>query len=132
MGGRIIARGIGLGILSVALMVGLAALWVWFYSVSINPGHAGGYYQLYGQRVAPIVAVAAGIPILFLAGWLSGRGTSAPLAPLFPAFTYILVDIVMSAASGLAPPMWSLIMSYVTKLAASWAGGELARRKRRR
>lgn len=135
MGGRIIARGIGLGILAMALNVAIALAWVWFYSVSVNPGHGGDHYQLYGQRVAPIIGIAAGIPLLFLAGWLSGRGSSsgwfARVAPQIPAITYILIDIALAAISGLWPPTWSLAVSYATKLAASWAGGMLARRRRR-
>jgi hypothetical protein len=130
MGGRVIARGIGLGLLAMALNVAIAFLWVWFYSVAINPGHGGDHYQLYGQRVAPIVGIAAGIPLLLAAGWLTARATSRPLAAFIPALTYIVVDVALMVAGNLWAPGWSLALSYLTKLAASWAGGRLAGRRR--
>jgi hypothetical protein len=130
MGGRIIARGIVIGIAAMALVVAIGAAWVWLSAIAFNPGHAEPYYQLYAQRVAPLIAITSGIPLLFAAGWLSGRGTRSPAAPLLPAITYILLDIVLVAAGGLWPPVWSLIVSWLTKLAAAWAGGALARRRR--
>lgn len=130
MGGRVIVRGIGLGALAMAIIVGIGAGWVWLYSVAIDPGHAAPYYQLYGQRVAPIVTIASGIPVLLLAGWLSGRGTPAPVAPLVPAITYVILDLVLAAVSGFWPPAWSLAVSYLTKFGAAWAGGAIGRRRR--
>ena len=130
MGGRIIARGIGLGVIAMALSVGAAFALVWFYSFAINPGHDGAFYQAYAQRVAPIIGIAAGIPILLLAGWLSGRGTRSAIAPLLPAIVYIVIDIGLIAFGGLWPPVWSLVVSYLTKLAAAWAGGAIAQRRR--
>lgn len=131
MGGGAIIRGIGLGVLAMALTVGAAFLWVWFYASSINPGHDGAFYQLYAQRVAPLAAILVGVPLLFVAGWLNGRGQRSWLAALVPAATYILLDAVLIAASGLWPPLWTLAVSYLTKTGAAWAGGRLARRQGR-
>lgn len=128
MGGKVIARGIGLGVLAMALNVGAAFLWVYFYSIAINPGHDGAFYQAHGQIVAPILGVGLGIPLMIAAGWLSARGTSSALAPLIPAIAYILLDIGLAAGSGLWPPAWSLVMSVITKFAAAWAGGAIATR----
>jgi hypothetical protein len=129
MGGRIIARGIGLGVLAMALNVLVAFLWVWFYSVALAPGHDGAFYQAYAQRVAPISSVLAGIPLLSAAGWLAARGSRPMIAALIPAAIYILLDIVLVAAGGLWPPLWTLLLSFLTKLAAAWGGGQLRVRR---
>lgn len=130
MGGRIIARGIALGIAAMLLIAGLAALWVWFYSVAIDPGHAGAFYQAYGQRVAPFAAILAGLPLLLAAGWLAARGTGLTMVCLIPAATYVLLDLALSAAGGAWPPLWAMALSWLSKFAAAWAGGLLAQRKR--
>jgi hypothetical protein len=130
MGGKVIARGVGLAVLAMAICVLLAFGWVWFYSMFVDPGHDGAFYQAYAQRVAPLISIAAGIPLLFLAGWLNARGTDHVFAPLVPAVAYIVIDVVLLAASGLWPAAWSVILSYLTKLASAWAGGALARRRR--
>jgi hypothetical protein len=130
MGGRIIARGLGLGLLAMLLVVLVAFAWVYFYSVAIAPGHDGAFYQAYAQRVAPISGILAGIPIFLGAGWLAARGPGADRAALLPAACYILLDLVLLTASGLWPPLWSLALSYLTKLAACWAGGQLTERQK--
>jgi hypothetical protein len=129
MGGRIIVRGLGLGALAMALTVLVAFAWVFIYSVAIAPGHDGAFYQAYAQRVAPICAILAGVPILFGAGRLAARGPRRDLAALLPAAAYIVLDLVLVAAGGLWPSAWSLALSYLTKLAAAWAGGRTATRR---
>jgi hypothetical protein len=129
MGGRIIVRGLGLGALAMALNVLVAFAWVFLYSVAIAPGHDGAFYQAYAQRVAPFSAILAGMPILFAAGWLAARGPRPEPAALLPAAAYIILDLVLVAASGLWPSGWSLALSYLTKLAAAWAGGRMAIRR---
>jgi hypothetical protein len=129
MGGRIIARGLGLGVLAMLLNVLVAFAWVFFYSVAIAPGHDGAFYQAYAQRVAPICAILAGVPILFGAGRLAARGPRRDLAALLPAAAYIVLDLVLVAAGGLWPSAWSLALSYLTKLAAACAGGRTATRR---
>ena len=126
MGGRIIVRGLGLGALAMALTVLVAFAWVFIYSVAIAPGHDGAFYQAYAQRVAPIGAIVAGVPILLAAGWFAARGVRARYAALLPAAAYIMLDLVLVAGSGLWPPAWALALSYLTKLAAAWGGGRMA------
>ncbi len=123
-------RGIGLGAIALLLNVAVAFLWVWIYSVLVSPGHDGAFYQAYAQRVAPISGILAGLPLLLLAGWLNARGTRPAFAALVPAIVYILLDIMLVAAGGLWPPLWTLALSYLTKLAAAWAGGAFAVRRR--
>lgn len=130
MGGRIILRGIGLGVAAMLLNVLVAFLWVWIYSVAIAPGHDGAFYQAYAQGVAPISAIIAGLPILFLAGWLAARGPRRMPAALLPAVTYIILDVLLIAIGGLWPATWAAAVSYLTKLAAAWAGGAVAIRRR--
>jgi len=129
MGGRIIARGIGLGLAAMALNVLVAFLWVWTYAVLVAPGHDGAFYQAYGQRVAPISGIVAGVPLLFVAGWLVARGPRPGNAALLPAVTYVVLDLLLIAIGGLWPPLWSLALSYLTKFAAAWAGGRFAMRR---
>ena len=126
----VIVRGIMLGVAAMLLAAAAAALWVFVYSVAIAPGHDGAHYQAYGQRVAPLVAIVAGLPILFGAGWLAARGARPTVAALIPALTYILLDLALSAVGGIWPPVWALALSWLSKLAVAWAGGWLATRRR--
>jgi hypothetical protein len=130
MGAGIIVRGVGLGALALLLNVAVAFAWVLFYSVAVAPGHDGGFYQAYAQRVAPISGLIAGIPIFVGAGWLAARGPGAQRAAIVPAAAYILLDLALTAVSGLWPPLWSLALSYLTKAAAAWGGGRLAERQK--
>ena len=125
----VIARGIGLGAAALVLDAAAAALWVLIYSLAIAPGHDGAFYQAYGQQVAPVSTLIVGVPLLFAAGWLNGRRGTA-LAAIVPALAYIAIDLLLATASGLMLPVWSLLLSYAAKLAASYAGGMLARRRR--
>jgi hypothetical protein len=130
MGGRIIARGLGLGLLAMLLNVLVAFAWVFFYSVAIAPGHDGAFYQAYAQRVAPISGIVAGIPIFVAAGWLAARGPGADRAALLPAASYILLDLLLLGISGLWPALGLLALSYLTKVAAAWGGGRLVTRQK--
>ncbi len=130
MGGRIIARGLGLGLVAMLINVLVAFAWVFFYSVAIAPGHDGAFYQAYAQRVAPISGILAGVPIFVAAGWLAARGPRGERAALLPAAAYILLDLLLLGISGLWPALWLLALSYLTKLAASWAGARLVKRQK--
>ena len=130
MGGRIIARGLGLGLLAMLLNVLVAFAWVFFYSVAIAPGHDGAFYQAYAQRVAPISGIVAGIPIFVAAGWLAAQGPRGERAALLPAASYILLDLLLLGISGLWPSLWLLALSYLTKVAAAWGGGRLVTRQK--
>jgi hypothetical protein len=130
MGGRIIARGLGLGVVAMLLNVLVAFAWVFFYSVALAPGHDGAFYQAYAQRVAPISGLLAGVPIFVAAGWLAARGPGAERAALLPAASYIVLDLLLLSITGLWTAMWLLALSYITKAAAAFAGGGLVKRQR--
>ena len=130
MGGRIILRGIGLGVAAMLLNVAVAFLWVWIYSLALAPGHDGGFYQAYAQRVAPVSSILAGVPLLLGAGYLAARGDRPLLASLIPAGAYILLDFVLMVLGGLSEAPVTILISYVTKIAAAALGG-LLRQKRR-
>jgi hypothetical protein len=129
MGAKIIVRGLSLGVLALLLNVAVAFAWVLFYSVAIAPGHDGAFYQAYAQRVAPLSAILAGAPLLFAAGWLAARGPRPDQAALIPAAAYMLLDLLLISIGGVWPPLWTLAASYLTKFAASYAGGRLAPRQ---
>ncbi len=128
----VIVRGIMLGVAAMLLVAAAAALWVLLYSVAIAPGHDGAHYQAYGQRVAPLAAIVAGLPLLFGAGWMAARGGRPMLAALIPALTYVGLDLALSAAGNSWPSMGALALSWLTKLAAAWAGGWVAARRQER
>lgn len=131
MQGRVIARGIGLGIAALLLNVAVAFFWVWLYSVAIDPGHDGAFYQAYAQRVAPVAGFIAGIPLLLAAGWRVGRRQRSDVAALTPAITYVVLDVGLMAAGNLWAGPLALLLSYASKLLAAWVGGRLARPRRR-
>ena len=130
MGGRIILRGIGLGVAALVLNVAIAFLWVWFYSFAISPGHDGAFYQAYAQRVAPFSGLIAGIPLLFVAGMLSARGDRPLAGAAIPAATYILLDVLLMALGGMWASVLAMTLSYLSKIAAALAGGWFVQRRR--
>jgi hypothetical protein len=128
----VIVRGIMLGVAAMLLVAALVALWVLFYSVAIAPGHDGAHYQAYGQSIAPLAAIIAGLPILFGAGWLAARGRQAMLAALIPALTYVMLDLGLSAVGNAWTPLALLGLSWLTKLLAAAGGGWLALQHQKR
>jgi hypothetical protein len=131
MEGKVIARGVALGIAALLLNTAFAILWVWLYSVIIDPGHDGAFYQAYAQRVAPIAGFICGIPLLLAAGWLAARGRPGGVTALIPAMTYVVLDLALMAAGNLWASPVALLLSSASKAAAAWAGGRIARARRR-
>lgn len=128
-----ILRGVGLGLVAMALDVAVAFVWVWLYSLLVAPGHDAGFYADYARHVAPISAIVAGAPILFVAGYLAAHRAESSrvlLAALMPAITYILVDAALLSLAPAPPAVWATGLSYLTKLAAAAAGGWVAVRGR--
>lgn len=123
----VILRGVGLGLAALALTVAIAFAWVWVYSIGVAPGHDAAFYQAYAERVAPICAIVAGVPILYAGGWLAARGTGTrwQLPALLPAITYVAIDAALLAAlaAGQRPAAALLLLSWGSKLAAAWLGG---------
>lgn len=128
-----ILRGIGLGFAALALNLLVAFLWVYFYSFAIAPGHDPAFYQAYAERVSPISAIVAGIPILFTAGYLAAARAPGRLllAAALPAITYAAIDaaiVITFVPQALAA--WPIfLLSWGTKLLAAWAGGIMRRRR---
>ncbi len=132
MTGRLILRALLLAIAAMALNVACAFLWVWLYSVAVAPGHDEAFYQAYAQDAAPISSLVAGAPILFAAGWLSGRRAERPiLAGMLVGIIYAVIDLAILASVPNNIPAWILIVSATTKIGASALGGLFASRRAR-
>jgi hypothetical protein len=129
MGRGSILRGIGLGIAALALNVAIAFLIVWIYSIAVAPGHDRAFYSAFAEGVAPISGIVAGFFLLMAAGYLNARGPRNPMAGLIPAGAYIVLDLLLTALAPAAPPLWVMILSYASKLAAGWLGGRTALRR---
>ena len=63
--------GIALGVMVVN--VAISILYMVVYGHLIDPGHEKAYYQEHVKIAAPYCSIVAGIPLMFLAGWLGGR-----------------------------------------------------------
>ena len=131
MNARTIGRSIALGLAAMGAVVLLAFLWVLIYALLIAPGHPGGFYQAYAARVSPISGLIAGVPVLFLAGYLARRGSGggSPFIAAVPALVYIALDVALLAlfmpGSLRAWPL--LILSSLSKVGAALTGGWVAR-----
>ena len=55
-------------IVTIALMVGAAYLWVFLYSVFVNSSGDQAFYEQYAQVASPVVAVVTAFPVFFLMG----------------------------------------------------------------
>lgn len=105
----------------IAAAFGLVA----FYSHAINPGQPVAAYHAWAAQAAPWASVVAGIPVFYALGrwWAKGLATALAIFGL-----YLLVDGAILAATGLGGlSPWIVVLSYLTKLAASYAGGRGAR-----
>jgi hypothetical protein len=132
---RIIARSIALGFAAMAAVAVLAFLWVLIYALLIAPGHPGSFYQAYAARVSPISGLVAGLPILFLAGYLASRWSGGLwlVAAAAPALVYVALDALLLALfmPGGFRGWPLLVLSWLSKAGAAIAGGWLARRRAR-
>lgn len=117
-----------------AMVVNVAAAfgWVAIYSLAIAPGQSEAAYRAYAEQVAPWCSVIAGMPILFVAGWLRvrwGWAASGWSGGVTVGVLYAVLDVtIILAAVGLAALTGVVGLSMVTKLAASAWGGRVARR----
>ncbi len=127
MTGRFLIRTIGLALLALALGVVLVIIWVTIYSEMIDPGRDDAFYQAYAMRIAPVIGIASGIPLLFTGGWLAARKPgSLPgwQAGAAVGVAYAIIDLPLIAAlAGGAIPWGFVALSYSTKIAAAAAGG---------
>ena len=104
------------------------------YGHLIDPGHEEQYYRDHIKVAAPYCSIAAGIPLMFLAGWWVGgwwEGEFAIKAALVVWLAYALIDIGVLLAAGLTPRIAVLFaVSLLTKLAAVYLGALVFRSSR--
>lgn len=122
------------GLLVMALAMGAAFVWVFLYSMFINPGQDEAFYQAYAQQSSPVVAVVAGAVIMLLAAWVGARGRTfaqAMRVGLLMAATYIVVDVAILLAVGVGAEIVPIAAaSYLTKIAGAFTGAWLGTRGR--
>ena len=66
--GKNILWGVIWFIVTMALMVGAAYLWVFIYSITINSSGDQAFYEQYAQMASPVVAVVTAFPVFYLMG----------------------------------------------------------------
>ncbi|MDQ3070999.1 MAG: hypothetical protein M3R55_14880 [Acidobacteriota bacterium] len=116
----------GVAILVLVANVAVSFLYMVVYGHLIDPGHDEQYYREHIKVAAPYCSIAAGIPLMFLAGWWVGgwwEGQFAVKAALVIWLTYALIDIAALLAAGLTAKIAVLVaVSLLTKLAAVYLG----------
>ena len=124
---------VGVAVLVLVANVAVSILYMVVYSYSIDPGHEGQYYHDHIQVAAPYCSIVAGIPLMFLAGWLvSGwwEAEFAVKAGLTIWLAYVLIDIAVLLGAGLTGRIAILFaVSFVTKLAAVYFGSLVGGRR---
>ena len=117
---------VGVAVLVLVANVALSFVYMIVYGHVIDPGHDDQYYREHIKVAAPYCSIAAGIPLMFLAGWwVSGwwEGPFAVKAALVVWLAYVLIDITVVVASGLTTRAAVLFaVSFLTKLAAVYLG----------
>ncbi len=128
---RFLTRTVALAALAMALGVASVVLWVALYSEVISPGLGEPFYRAYANRVAPIIGIVTGIPLLFVAGRFASRQAKDDWrAGAAVGIAYVLIDApLLFALSDDAIPWGYVALSYVTKLSSAAAGGWAAARK---
>ncbi|MBX9745687.1 MAG: hypothetical protein K2X34_02215 [Hyphomonadaceae bacterium] len=118
-------------VLNVAASFGVMAL----YSSFIEPGHDISFYESAARDIAPWSSVFVGGLLFFLAGWFfAGRRPQRNAVHFALAFAliYIVLDvgIIVMVDSRALMTMAGLVvvLSVVTKLAASVAGAMIGRK----
>jgi len=124
---------VGIAILVMVANILVSVLYMVVYSYLIDPGHEKQYYDAHVQVAAPYSSIAAGIPLMFLAGfWISGwwQGKFAVESALVVWFVYALIDVAALMAAGWTPRIAMLVaVSLVTKLAAIYVGAVIGGRR---
>ncbi len=82
-------------VISLALMLAAAYLWVFIYSVVINNSGDQAFYEAYAKIASPVVAVAVSFPVFYWVGrYLRRFGSRA----LFAALAVVAINLLMDAA----------------------------------
>ena len=131
MGWTLALRSVAVAVAAMVLNVAAAFLWVFIYAMLIAPGQDEAAYQAYAMRAAPWCSVIAGIPILFVAGWLLARWHGGGWRTgICAAVAYVVLDVlILVAADALFALPAIEALSYATKLGAAACGGALAARR---
>ena len=123
---------VGAALLVLVVNVAVSILYMVVYSHLIDPGHEEQYYRDYIKVAAPYCSIAAGIPLMFLAGWWVGGWWEEHLAvkaALVVWLAYALIDIGVLLAAGLTARIAVLFaVSFLTKLVAVYLGALVASR----
>ena len=113
--------------------IAISVLYVFVYSMFINPGQDQAFYQAHAQVAAPYSSIIAGVPLMFLAGrWIGYKfpKQNAVKAALSVWLVYFLIDFIIIAAAGaLAQIALLFIVSFTTKFAAAYLGGLSAQKR---
>jgi hypothetical protein len=115
--------GVALGVM--VTNIAISILYMVVYGHAIDPGHDKAYYDAHIKVAAPYCSIAAGIPLMFLAGWWVGGWDAAQgiRSALIVWATYAVIDVAMVIASGLTMRIGVLVaVSLLTKLAAAYLG----------
>ena len=123
---------VGTALAVLVVNVAVSVLYMVVYSYLIEPGHDYDFYQAHAQFAAPYSSIIAGMPIIYLAGrWIGRKGPtgSAIASALSVWLIYVVIDlaVVIPAITARLVPL--VVISLVTKLAASFLGGVSAKRR---
>jgi hypothetical protein len=103
------------------------------YGHLINPGHEKEFYDNHIQIAAPYCSIIAGIPLMFLAGWLISswwEGRFRTEAALAVWGVYALIDIAVALMAGVTMRTAGLVaISLLTKLGAVYLGAVVGGRR---
>ena len=131
VGWALTLKSVAVAVAAMAVNVAASFLWVFVYSMLIEPGHDAAFYEAYAMRVAPWSSVIVGLPILFGAGWLLSRWHGGGWQTgLWAGVAYVLIDGAILAAAGMLTGLLAIeALSYATKLGAAALGGRAAGRR---
>lgn len=120
---------VGVAVLVLVVNVAASILYMVVYGHLIDPGHEEQYYRDHIQVAAPYCSIVAGIPLMFLAGWMVGgwwESEFAIKAGLTVWLVYVLIDVSVLLAAGMTAKTAVLFaISFATKLAAVYFGALL-------
>ena len=108
-------------------------LYMVVYSYFIDPGKGEAFYQEHAQASAPYSSIIAGIPLMFLAGYLVGGRFSkrnSVKAAVLVWLVYFLIDLAVIIGVGALTQIAVLfVISSAIKLAAAYLGGLYAQKR---
>ena len=121
----------GVALLVMVVNVAFSIVYMVVYSYVLDPGHEEQYYKDHIKVAAPYCSIAAGIPLMFLAGWWVGSWWEAQFAikaALTVWLVYALIDLTALLAAGFTGKVAVLFaISFLTKLSAVYFGAVFAR-----